>query len=459
MSTGRRSNAKFFALDDRCIGGTHMIQQQFKDMHRKIDHARKHVDNEPPMASMFKRPHFGGFGVDYRERVRERTMPHVRPRVDCKEPDSYYLIANLYINRKERSQYASPVHKERPTPGEAEPHGRVTYATRPRPLSARVATVSAAAPGLSTMSVLNAAAADQSIEGYATSIADRLDEIAAHREALRRRRILRRTSLTATTGHGTPTTTPRGVPDTLLREAANAALDSGRASSYHQHLHEHHQQYQHGGAFSASAPIPGLDNSLHLRDSIPSMRSFTESGIEGQLRPGREHFSPLQAPESPGIPAQEPHTASNNRSAVEGVLRGPTVPVGDVLVPRPPTSGFPVPTPPARTTRALPSPPNLRRTPPTSPPPLAGETMSALAAVAAPLRGPPGLSLRRASEGTEDEESAPPASSVYGVLRFPSTVDSPDKAARVGARAVAGGQVVTANDFVEPYDDSDDDVM
>lgn len=143
---------RHFALDERGIGGTHMIQQQFVDMHRKIVHAQKCVDNNPPVASMFRRPHFCRFGEDYRARIKDRRTKEEKNnsskknrqdmgkaaldeerksgrRVDCQPPESYtQFLKHLYINKKQSREWISAMEASR---AEDEKHREKTASLRP----------------------------------------------------------------------------------------------------------------------------------------------------------------------------------------------------------------------------------------------------------------------------------------------------------------------------------------
>lgn len=98
------SSKTHFGMDERGLGGTHMIQQQFLTMHRKILSAEKQIDNDPPTTSMFRRPYFSKFG-EYWERIKPPVL-QVPAKIDTSAPVSFPLIANLYITRSRKG--ASP---------------------------------------------------------------------------------------------------------------------------------------------------------------------------------------------------------------------------------------------------------------------------------------------------------------------------------------------------------------
>jgi hypothetical protein len=371
-----------------------MIQQQFKDMHRKIDHARKHVDNEPPMASMFKRAHFNNFAVDYRERVKERPMVHVRPRVDSREPDSFHLIANLYINRQTRSQYASPVVKATASALDPEPNGRVTYATRPRPLSARATAASHSASGHCTRAVLREAATDRAAEDYALSIANRLDDIARHRDALQNRRLLRRqqeAAAFAATMESPTRSDASGIATDPLKDAAQSALESisrrGRTSDHRTHSEE----------------------------------------VEPEASPLKERYE-MGSVLRPPLLAKDYNSTEKSLPADRNIAASQP-------------AGFKVPTPPTRPA-VFPSAGHHRPVSQHFPtPPAASEGFKTV------LR--PGRDEHTAPESRADQR--------YSQLRFPSTLNSSPH--DVTEDALADHTPMDRDDFIEPYEDADDDVF
>lgn len=103
---------KHFVMDERGLGGTHMIQQQFRNMFFKIRNARKHVDDDPPTTSMFHRPYFSQFGA-YWDRIKAPAL-QCPAKVDSSPPRSFPLIANLYINKTTRQELNRNLKKNRP---------------------------------------------------------------------------------------------------------------------------------------------------------------------------------------------------------------------------------------------------------------------------------------------------------------------------------------------------------
>lgn len=99
--TSHTSTKTHFGMDERGLGGTHMIQQQFLTMHRKIREAQKQVDNNPPTGSMFRRPYYSQFSNEYWQRIKPPALK-CKAKVDTSAPESYRLIAGLYINKKKR---------------------------------------------------------------------------------------------------------------------------------------------------------------------------------------------------------------------------------------------------------------------------------------------------------------------------------------------------------------------
>eukprot|EP00672_Neobodo_designis_P020332 CAMPEP_0174840340 /NCGR_PEP_ID=MMETSP1114-20130205/8626_1 /TAXON_ID=312471 /ORGANISM="Neobodo designis, Strain CCAP 1951/1" /LENGTH=477 /DNA_ID=CAMNT_0016074485 /DNA_START=82 /DNA_END=1512 /DNA_ORIENTATION=+ len=470
MRQSNKTRSRLFGQDDRSVGGVHMIQQQFKDMHRKIDHARKHVDNEPPMASMFKRPHFSSFGVDYRERVKEKKLPHVHARVDSSEPATFYLIKNLYINRRVRSQYDSSPRRSSPTKGGAAgagaadtappgihvPDGRETYAQRPRPLSARVATTTPVAAGRThTARVMSEAAVDASVRGYAESIATRLEDIAVHREQLRRRRILRAQAELAATAPAAAAADSSS--DDMLRDAAQEALNSLRARAGVDTADRDE------GPRHRPHP-PASFHPEHTADAhgvIPEEPSFARGGgVDGLAAHARPHD------DTPFHHGARMSDDAADEAALNGVLRPPG---------RPKSAGhqFPVPTPPARVTPTVPSPAHVRRTPPP------GVDTAALQGVLRPGSAsrpspPPATPQQPKPAESAASEVAVSSAERYAALRFPSTTEPdagadgagaaprPEPTAQEAVAAAASpkrtgppGSVYSANDFVTTYDDDD----
>jgi hypothetical protein len=93
-----RTSRTHFGMDERGLGGTHMIQQQFLHMYRRIQTAEKLIDNEPPTTGVFRRPTFSQFG-DYWKRV-QPVKYNVESKVDHAPPVSFPLLEDLYINQK-----------------------------------------------------------------------------------------------------------------------------------------------------------------------------------------------------------------------------------------------------------------------------------------------------------------------------------------------------------------------
>jgi hypothetical protein len=93
-----RTSRTHFGMDERGLGGTHMIQQQFLHMYRRIQTAEKLIDNEPPATGMFRRPTFSQFG-DYWKRV-QPVQYTIESKVDHAPPVSFPLLEGLYINQR-----------------------------------------------------------------------------------------------------------------------------------------------------------------------------------------------------------------------------------------------------------------------------------------------------------------------------------------------------------------------
>lgn len=93
-----RTSRTHFGMDERGLGGTYMIQQQFLHMYRRIQTAEKLIDNDPPTTGMFRRPTFSRFG-DYWKRVQPVQFA-VESKVDHAPPVSFPLLEDLYINQK-----------------------------------------------------------------------------------------------------------------------------------------------------------------------------------------------------------------------------------------------------------------------------------------------------------------------------------------------------------------------
>lgn len=85
-------------MDERGLGGTYMIQQQFLHMYRRIQTAEKLIDNDPPATGMFRRPTFSQFG-DYWKRV-QPVQYTIESKVDHAPPVSFPLLEGLYINQR-----------------------------------------------------------------------------------------------------------------------------------------------------------------------------------------------------------------------------------------------------------------------------------------------------------------------------------------------------------------------
>jgi hypothetical protein len=104
-------SGSYFVMDDRGLGGTYLIQQQFLDMYRKIHYAKKTIDNETPNTGMFRRPYYSKFG-DYYNRIPQPTI-EAEAKVDTSAPESYRLLAGLYINQPRKPASASPRNRDR----------------------------------------------------------------------------------------------------------------------------------------------------------------------------------------------------------------------------------------------------------------------------------------------------------------------------------------------------------
>ena len=90
-------------MDERGIGGTYMIQQQFIHMFRVIQSAEKTVDNGPPASSVFRRPYYSQCG-EYWKRIKPSVI-EAEARVDSYPPDGYFQIKELPINKKPPAVY------------------------------------------------------------------------------------------------------------------------------------------------------------------------------------------------------------------------------------------------------------------------------------------------------------------------------------------------------------------
>lgn len=93
-----RTSRTHFGMDERGLGGTYMIQQQFLHMYRRIQSAQKQIDNDPPNTSNFKRPAYSTKFGDYWRRVQPAEL-QVEGRVDHDPPASFPLLEGLYINQ------------------------------------------------------------------------------------------------------------------------------------------------------------------------------------------------------------------------------------------------------------------------------------------------------------------------------------------------------------------------
>jgi hypothetical protein len=306
-----------------------------------------------------------------------------------------------------------------------------------------------------TGTVLTEAAVDESTQAYAESITSRLEEIAAHREQLRRRRILR-----ASQGNAAREATPAGEgfysSDDVLREAAQHALTSMRrragvdcdeddepncAAAAHRHAHFQPE------------PTKADDHGV-----IAEEPPFAQQQYHHQYHQQHADVDSHAAGYDGSGPSAHPH---HDHDAVHGVLRGPF----GSQHPKSASSQFKVPTPPARSIPTVPSPAHLRRTPPPAEHHQAAVNGVLQPGVTAAAPAPPSAESS-ASVATADTT----ANNQYAGLQFPSTMgqessssgsggaSGPGPAASETQNVAASGQagVFSANDFVAKYDDIDD---
>lgn len=200
-------------MDERGLGGTYMIQQQFLNMYRRMQSAGKTIDNDPPATSMFRRNTYQQFG-DYWKRIQPTQIPGVESKVDHHPPVSYHLLEGLYINRPPEKIYIpahevnNPKFRKQQRPGSSSPRGPSSAAgggASSRGVSKGTGTHSSRGTGTlsytsATVTDAHRAAAMEGLAGegmpeslveYLASIEARKGEVEEAREKIRRRRLLR----------------------------------------------------------------------------------------------------------------------------------------------------------------------------------------------------------------------------------------------------------------------------
>lgn len=199
-----RTSRTHFGMDERGLGGTYMIQQQFIHMFRVIQAAEKTVDNGPPKTSGYRRPFYSQCN-DFWKRV-QPAPNNVSSKVDSYPPESYFFLKTLPINQKAPAVYVPT--KPRIQIGGKRPQSATDASPSPRKggsittvgglLSSKGradtagATASSASALLSetTKSLIREHAPEKLIE-YATSIDVRRYELDAELVKLGRRREMR----------------------------------------------------------------------------------------------------------------------------------------------------------------------------------------------------------------------------------------------------------------------------
>jgi hypothetical protein len=168
-------------MDERGVGGTYMIQQQFLNMYHRIQVAQKAVDTSPPATSMFRRPYFSQFG-GYWKRITPAKIA-ATGKVDCKEPDSFPLLRDLYINQKPAKEYV-------PAGGK---HAHKAHAKHRRSGRALVSKDQERAERLNVEFVegLATEGLPDSLVEYLVSIKERREEVDNELQSIRKRRLLR----------------------------------------------------------------------------------------------------------------------------------------------------------------------------------------------------------------------------------------------------------------------------
>eukprot|EP00760_Papus_ankaliazontas_P025668 PhM_4_TR2839/c0_g1_i1/m.88862 len=102
-----------FTMDERGIGGRHMIQQQFLALSSNVQRVHKMIDNTPPHTMYWSRRITTDKFVPYCKRVPPSQVSMLAVgKTDTRPPKDYALIANMYINSD--GAKSTDVNKRRP---------------------------------------------------------------------------------------------------------------------------------------------------------------------------------------------------------------------------------------------------------------------------------------------------------------------------------------------------------
>eukprot|EP00759_Apiculatamorpha_spiralis_P053574 PhF_6_TR6253/c0_g1_i1/m.9460 len=108
MATGSGCStyrSKHFGMDERGLGGRHMIQQQFLALSQNVHSVHKMIDNTPPLAMHWGRRVTSDTFVPYYKRVPSRqalSLGHdkvIFGKTDTSPPKTFHMIARMYINK------------------------------------------------------------------------------------------------------------------------------------------------------------------------------------------------------------------------------------------------------------------------------------------------------------------------------------------------------------------------
>ena len=262
MGTHHNRRQAHFSMDERGIGGRHLLQQQFHALSSNVRRVHKMIDNDPPFAMGWSRRITSDKFIPYYKRVPQLCLlsEQVVGKTDSRPPPSYQQIAKMYINTPADKRPAST----RPAIGRSARYPPVMVNPADQPLSARE---------------------------------NRQREIREHLENLRYRRWCRQQSVDG--GLGGPTEIGR---------IADQALEAMRAS----HPHAQHDPslvpasvYNALEAFTVDGPTP-----TPTPVPPPRARAYTETPGISVSTPNpplqaRDHNGDRQLP-----PRPRPHSAA-----------------------------------------------------------------------------------------------------------------------------------------------------
>ena len=361
-----RGKKTHFALDDRGVGGTHLIQQQFRHMHRTISSARTRVDCKPPLIHSFaKRPYFKQLNVDYANRIIEspKHKTTVKPKVDTAAPASFPLLKDLYINQCTLKPYGAEKLR-------ADTAAKAEAAARP-----------AAVAGTAAANAVAAMAGDalSSVREYAAHLERRIAGIDVERRRIRERRLLRRA-------------------EAYFEEEARRASVARKL-----------ERLQHGGRGGGG----GMEDDSMAAVSKDDIRMVARSALldilrEDQARGRISEDDVNAAAEALGEAAQ----ADADGAADGGAKGGDADAEGGVesldlsgVDPAVVAAAFPVPAPPPRTEKSQPSPSRQR---PLEVAPSAEQKELARAALAAAMAAAPHAPSSSDDDGDDGVVLRPP---------------------------------------------------